>query len=138
MRRGIALVLLIAILASSCMSAPRTISSPRTYIPMNRPDRVWITDKDGERTMVTRPRILPGDTLFARTLSGDEVWLPLTDIQRVQARQLDKRKTLMVVGGSVAVAGLFFALAAGGGDPINKDDLDRPEQSVLFVLFRSR
>lgn len=136
MRRSIALVLLIVIFASSCMSAPRTISSPRTYIPMNRPDRVWITDKDGERTMVTRPRILPGDTLFARTLSGDEVWLPLTDIQRVQARQLDKRKTFLVVGGGVVLAGLFVAVAAGGGDPINKDDLDRPEMNIL--LFRSR
>jgi hypothetical protein len=138
MRRGIALVLLIALLASSCMSAPRNISSPRTYIPMNRPDRVWLTDKDGERMLVTRPRILPGDTLFGRTVSGEEVWLPLSDIQRVQARQLDKQKTLLVVGGSLAAAGLFFALAAGDGDPINKDDLDRPEQSVIFVLFRSR
>jgi hypothetical protein len=136
MRRSIALVLLVVILASSCMSAPRTISSPRTYIPMNRPDRVWITDKDGDRTMVTRPRILPGDTLFARTLSGDEVWLPLTDIQRVQARQLDKKKTLLAVGGGILAGGLFILIAAGGGDPINKDDLDRPEMSIL--LFRSR
>lgn len=118
------------------MSAPRTISSPRTFIPMNRPERVWLTDKDGEQLVVTRPRIMPGDTLFARTLSGEEVWLPLTDIRRVQARQLDKNKTMLLVGGTVAVAGLAFLIAAGSGDPINKDDLDRPEMNI--ILFRSR
>lgn len=136
MRRAVAVVLLTSLLASSCMSAPRTISSPRTFIPMNRPDRVWLTDKDGEQLVVTRPRILPGDTLFARTLSGEEVWMPLTDIRRVQARQLDKNKTLLLVGGTVGIAGLVFLMAAGGGDPINKDDLDRPEMNI--ILFRSR
>ncbi|HEY0303376.1 MAG TPA: hypothetical protein VGC44_00315 [Longimicrobiales bacterium] len=136
MRRIIAFVLLIAVLTSSCMSAPRTISSPRTFIPMNRPDRVWLTDKEGERMVVLRPRILPGDTLFARTMTGDEVWLPLGDIQRVQARQLDKQKTFLVVGGVAAVAGLFIAVAAGGGGGVDRHELDRPENSI--TLFRTR
>jgi hypothetical protein len=136
MRRVIAFVLLVAVLTSSCMSAPRTIASPRTFIPMNRPDRVWLTDKEGERMVVLRPRILPGDTLFARTAAGEEVWLPLSDIQRVQARQLDKQKTFLVVGGALAVAGLFVAVAAGGGDGLDRPDLDRPEMGI--VLFRSR
>ena len=136
MRRGIAFILLIAFTTGSCMSAPRTIASPRTFIPMNRPDRIWLTDTDGERMVVMRPRILPGDTLFARTLSGEEVWLPLSKIERVQARQLDKQKTLLVVGGAFAAAGLFFALATGVGSGVDRDDLDRPEMSV--TLFRSR
>jgi hypothetical protein len=136
MRRGIALVLLIAMVSSSCMSAPRTIASPRTFIPMNRPNQIWLTDKDGEHMVVMRPRILPGDTLFARTAGGEEVWLPLSDIQRVQARQLDKQKTFLVIGGAVALGGLFFAVAAGGGDGVDRHDLDRPEMSI--TLFRSR
>lgn len=136
MRRSIACILLTAFVCSSCMSAPRTIASPRTFIPMNRPDRIWLTDAEGERMVVVRPRILPGDTLFARTLSGEEVWLPLSSVQRVQARQLDKQKTFLVAGGAVAVAGIFFAMATGGGSGVDRDVLDRPEMSI--TLFRSR
>jgi hypothetical protein len=122
-------------LASSCMSAPRTIASPRTYIPINRPARVWLT-VDDQSMLVTGPRILPGDTLFARTISGEEVWLHLSQIERVQARQLDKTKTALVVGGALAAVGLFVAVAAGTGSGLDRDDLDRPEMSV--ILFRSR
>lgn len=136
MRRVIAFVLLTAVLTSSCMSAPRTIASPRTFIPINRPDRIWLTDKEGERMVVLRPRILPGDTLFARTMTGDEIWMPLGDIQRVQARQLDKQKTFLAVGGVVAAAGVIFAIAAGSGGGVDRNDLDRPEMSL--ILFRSR
>ena len=135
MRRIVASVLLAAVLMSGCMSAPRTIASPRTYIPINRPARVWLTT-GGERMVVTGARILPGDTLFARTLSGEEVWLHLSAIERVQARQLDKKKTALVVGGALAAAGVLVALAAGTGSGVDRDVIDRPEMS--FVLFRSR
>jgi hypothetical protein len=136
MRRVIASVLLVTMLASGCMSAPRTIASPRTYIPMNRPSQVWLTTEDGERMVVTGARILPGDTLFARSMSGEEVWLHLSQIQRVQARQLDKKKTALVVGGALAAAGIVVAIAAGVGSGVDRDVLDRPEMSV--ILFRSR
>ena len=135
MRRIVASVLLAAVLMSGCMSAPRTIASPRTYIPINRPARLWLTT-GGERMVVTGARILPGDTLFARTLSGEEVWLHLSAIERVQARQLDKKKTALVVGGALAAAGVLVALAAGTGSGVDRDVIDRPEMS--FVLFRSR
>jgi hypothetical protein len=134
MYRAVAFTLLLAMLSSSCMSAPRTISSPRTFIPINRPDRVWLTSKDGDIMVVNRPRILPGDTLFARTAAGEEVWLALNEIERVQARQLDKKKTFLIVGGTLAAAGIFFALASGTGSGVDRIDLDRPENSI--VLFR--
>jgi hypothetical protein len=136
MRRVIALLLIAVVLSTGCMSAPRTISSPRTFIPMNRPDRVWLTDAEGMRMEVTRPRILPGDTLFGRSRLGEEIWIPLNSIQRIQARELDRKKTLMVVGGTVAAAAVFFAIAAGGGGGIDRDTGDRPEMSI--ILFRGR
>lgn len=86
--------------------------------------------------VVTGARILPGDTLFARSMSGEEVWLHLSQIQRVQARQLDKKKTALVVGGALAAAGIFVAIAAGTGSGEDRDVIDRPEMSV--ILFRSR
>ena len=136
MRRAVATVLLAAFITSSCMSAPRTVASPRTYIPIKRPERVWLVNEDGERIEVNRPRILPGDTLFGRSRLGEEIWIALSDVQRVQARELDKKKTLLAVGGVVLAAGLFFAVAAGTGEGIDKDELDRPEMSI--ILFRSR
>jgi hypothetical protein len=132
----VALLLIIAVLGTGCMSAPRTIASPRTFIPLKRPDRVWLTDAEGERMEVNRPRILPGDTLFGRSRLGEEIWIPLTDIRRVQARELDRKKTLLAVGGTLAAAGIFVAIAAGTGGKLDRDELDRPEMS--FILFRSR
>ena len=85
---------------------------------------------------VTRPRILPGDTLFGRSRVGEEIWIPLSDVQRVQARELDKTKTMLVIGGSLAAAAIVFAIAAGSGGGLEREDLDRPEMSI--ILFRSR
>jgi hypothetical protein len=136
MRRVIAMVLLVGLFASSCMSAPRNVSSPRTYIPIKRPERIWLVDSEGERLEVNKPRILPGDTLFGRSRLGEEVWIALDDVRRVQARELDKRKTLLAVGGVALAAGVLFAIAAGTGSGVDRDDIDRPEQSI--ILFRSR
>src|SRR5687768_13096446 len=143
MRRIIACLLITGILASGCMSAPRTVASPRTFIPLKRPERVWLVDKDGERMEVTRPRILPGDTLFGRSRVGEEIWVALSDVQRVQARELDKQKTILLVGGAVAAAGVLFALSAGTGSGINKDDIDRPSEGsrpsgINVILFRMK
>lgn len=136
MKRVIAMVLLVGIFASSCMSAPRNVSSPRTYIPIKRPDRIWLVDNEGERLEVNKPRILPGDTLFGRSRLGEEVWIALDNVRRVQAREVDTKKTMLAVGGGLLAAGLFIALAAGTGGGADSDDLDRPEQSI--ILFRSR
>jgi hypothetical protein len=143
MRRTIACLLITGILLSGCMSAPRTVASPRTFIPIKRPERVWLVDKDGERLEVTRPRILPGDTLFGRSRIGEEIWIALSDVQRIQARELDKRKTFLVVGGGLAAAGVFIALSAGSGGGIDKDDIDRPSEGsrpngLGMILFRTR
>ena len=136
MRRAVALVLLIVITVSGCMSAPRSVASPRTYIPMRRPERIWLVDEDGTRTVVNRPRILPGDTLFGRAGDGEEIWLPLSSIRRVEARELDKKKTMALIGAGVAVGAVFFAISAGSGGGVDRDTGDRPEMSV--ILFRSR
>src|SRR5687767_5594366 len=136
LRSSVALFLMTGVLVTGCMSAPRTISSPRTFIPLKRPERVWLTDKEGMRMEVSRPRILPGDTLFGRSRVGEEIWIPLSDIQRVQARELDKTKTLLFVGGGLAAAAIVFAVAAGTGGGLDREDLDRPEMSL--ILFRSR
>jgi hypothetical protein len=136
MRRVIAMVLLVGLFASSCMSAPRNVSSPRTYIPIKRPERIWLVDSEGERLEVNKPRILPGDTLFGRSRLGEEVWIALDDVRRVQARELDTRKTMLAVGGAALAAGILVAIAAGGGSGVDRDVIDRPEQSIIF--FRSR
>jgi hypothetical protein len=135
MRRVVALALLlaIAIAHTACMTPPRPIASPRTYIPLRRPERVWLTDKEGDRFQVLRPRAL-GDTLFGRTITGDEVWIAFSDVPRIEARTMDKTKTYGLIGGSIVAGVLIIALMSGSGSGLDQDELDRPEMSV--ILFR--
>lgn len=128
-----ALLLTLAIGQAGCMTAPRPIASPRTFIPLRKPDRVWLTDQDGNRTVVVRPRAM-GDTLFGRTMDGEEVWIAFSDVPRLEARQMDKGKTFGLIGGGIAAGVAIFALMTAAGGGADKDDLDRPEMSI--VLFR--
>ena len=133
MRRPIAVILLLAVLSAqtSCMTPPRPVASPRTYIPLRKPDRVWLTDKEGSRFQVMRPRAI-GDTLFGRTPGGEEVWIAFRDLPRIEARELDRTKTYAVLGGSILAAVVFFALASSSGPAIPPDSFPGEMSVVLF------
>ena len=127
------LLLTIAIAQSACMTPPRPIASPRTYIPLRNPERVWLTDNEGNRIQVVGPRAL-GDTLFGRTMTGEEVWIAFNDAPRIEARQLDKTKTYGLLGGSIVAGVLIFALLSSTGTSLDQDEIDRPEMNI--ILFR--
>jgi hypothetical protein len=135
MRRVIAsaLLLTIAIAQTACMTPPRPIASPRTFIPLRNPERVWLTDQEGNRFQVIRPRAL-GDTLFGRTMTGDEVWIAFSDAPRIEARELDKTKTYGLLGGSIVASVLIIALLSSTGASLDQDEIDRPEMNI--ILFR--
>lgn len=128
-----ALLLTMAIAQSACMTPPRPIASPRTYIPLRNPERVWLTDDEGNRTQVLAPRAL-GDTLFGRTMTGEEVWIAFNDAPRIEARELDKAKTYGFIGGSIVAGIVIIALMSSGGTSLDRDEIDRPEMNI--ILFR--
>jgi hypothetical protein len=134
MRRAVAtvLVLVLALQQAACMTAPRPIASPQTFIATKKPERVWLTDADGNRVQVNAPRVL-GDTLYGRTPGGDEVWLPI-DKTRILARELDTTKTFAVVGGT-ALAGIFLMTLIGSTGPEDPpENVDKP--FIGIILFR--
>lgn len=115
MRRTICFLLANSLLLASCMSAPRVVGAPASYIPIQRPSRIWITNPAGQTVEVEQPRVL-GDSLYGRTLGGQEVWVPLDGSEgTVKARQLDKTKTYLAVGGVLGAVALGAMLMSGGG-----------------------
>lgn len=120
LRRCLALVLLCAT-TTSCMTPPRVIASPKTYIPIRRPARIWLTQNDGERVTVERPRVL-GDSLYGRTTAGEEIWVGLDDARvKFEARERDKTKTLAALGGAALVIVVFAAVASSSGQHIEQE-----------------
>jgi len=143
LRRSICLILALALVCTSCMTPPRVISSPKTYIPLRRPARVWLTRPDGERVQVDQPRVL-GDSLYGRTPGGEEVWVSLDGNDGViQARQRDQAKTFAAIGGTVIAVVFVAALVGSSGSgftPENEDSwvpLNKRRTSAFsLTLFR--
>ncbi|MGH7507226.1 MAG: hypothetical protein ACRELX_16340 [Longimicrobiales bacterium] len=119
---------------TGCMSAPRPIDEPLPYIAVKRPERVWVTRNDGAELIVRRPQML-GDTILGlAAASREEVTVALDETRFVSVRQIDATKTALLVAGLAVAAGLAFAVLAGTGDSLDRDELDRPEQLVVPLL----
>lgn len=106
MRRPKVLAAAVLLTATACMTAPQRIEAPGTFIPANRPDRIWITRTDGTRLMVYEPQIY-GDSLLGRTdgpIGQDVLWMGLDQIEAVEARRFDIRRTALAAGGVMAAA----------------------------------
>jgi hypothetical protein len=120
MRRVLCSVLLLAQLA--CTTAPRLLESPRPLLQANPPKRIWVTLASGDQMIIDNPRVY-GDTLlgFAQRAAGtrEEVWLPLSDLQEVRARQHSGSRTALMGAGIGAAVGLVLLLfpKGSGGNP---------------------
>jgi hypothetical protein len=93
---------------------------PAEYIPQHKPSTVWVTYTDNSYVPVDNPTVV-GDTLKG-TWAGlqEPVTIPFSQIQTVQAKMPNKKKTVMlftVVG--LAAAGVAYTVATAGteGDP---------------------
>lgn len=127
-RRAIAAVLLAT--SAACMGPRRAVLQPGEYISTERPKRIWLTRADGTVVLVDAPRIF-GDTLFGWTeteMGGEEVWLGLPQIQRVEVRRVDSLRTgLLIAGVGILTIVAFASLVETGGEsgpPLNLEDDD--------------
>lgn len=122
MRRSISAVCWGA-LFTACMGPPRVVSSPKTYLPIKRPSTIWIR-QNSELLQVDRPRLL-GDSLYGRTPHGEEVWIALDDKNTIiEAREMDKTKTALALGGVIATIALFGTLVGSSGAPTFPENED--------------
>jgi hypothetical protein len=111
------LLLALCLQQAACMTAPRPIPAPRSYIPIRHPSAVWMTDANGQRVRVDAPQVIT-DTLFGLREDGQEIWIALADIPLIEARQPDRKKTYALLGGITASVVLAIILAHGTDEPI--------------------
>lgn len=124
---------LLLVATGACMSAPRAVQQPESFINLKRPERIWVTKSSGEQMVVDRPRLF-GDTLFGHAAGQQEVWFPISQARLVEARQIDRVRTGVLIG--AGATGLLYLLAqvAGSGASADRNDIDRPEMIVVLPL----
>lgn len=103
MRRILSVTTLL--LAGIGCATVQPVRQPAQYIPTAHPELVVVIYKDNSQAAVTKPQI-SGDTLIGMW-AGEQVAVPLSDVQRIDAMQKSPRRTAMMVAG-------LAVLAAGG------------------------
>jgi hypothetical protein len=98
------------------------VRQPAQFIPQANPDVVVVIYNDNSQIPVSHPR-MSGDTLIGTWLGvGDPVVAPLSQIQRIDAVQRNKKRTtFLIVGLAALTAGGVYALsqAAQSGNSFN-------------------
>ncbi len=123
LRRSVAVVLLWAI--SGC-TAVRPVMAPAPFISDKHPRVVYVVDKDGRLFTIAEPR-LQGDSVVGVSAQLDHaVGLPLDRVQQVQASQVSRARTVVLVTvlGAGAIGLAYFAAHAGGGQSCNNATFD--------------
>jgi len=116
-RAPLAALLLVGV---GCMSV-RPVTQPAQFIPQTNPDVVLVIYNDNSEVPVENPR-MSGDTLIGTWAGlGEPVAAPLSQVQRIDARQRDRTKTRMLIGGiaalTVAMGYVTLEVARGGSGP---------------------
>ena len=121
LRRSIALILT-TILTSGCMTW-RPLAAPQMAIPVEHPARVQATLVGGQVIELYSPTVLGSDLIGWRQKGVDSsrVVIPMQNVQRVAARQVNGKATGWLIAGVVGVTALVVAVIAtaqqkfGGG-----------------------
>jgi hypothetical protein len=109
------LSLLAALAASAGCSTLQPVGDPARFISEARPQVVYATHTSGAVVAVARPRV-SGDTLLGtREGLSLPVALPLSQVERVEAVQRDKKRTTLMIVGVTAVTATLGILVAQAG-----------------------
>jgi len=116
-RRPIACLLLPCYLAA-CTSWQTQELAPEQVLAQEQPDQVRVTLSDGQRLELRYPAV-HGDTLTGMR-EARQVAVPLERVSRLELREADGGKTLLLVGGvmlgTVIAAGAAFAIGCAASD----------------------
>ena len=127
-RTIIAFILLIT--QTACMTAPRPVASPQTYLQQHTPGRAWITLADGTRHEIEKPRVFGDSVLAMRVVpngEGEELWVSMANIREMRVRRVSPLLTAALVAGVAAGVALIAALVSGGGDFVEPCNQTNPE-----------
>jgi hypothetical protein len=108
------------LLGTAACRTVQPVRQPAQFIPQANPDVVVVVFNDNSQVPVSQPR-MSGDTLLGTWLGvGDPVVAPLSQIQRIDAVQRNKKRTTLMIAGLTAMtaAGVYAMMqAATGGRP---------------------
>jgi hypothetical protein len=111
---------LVAVLLSTVGCATlQTLREPAQFIATENPKVVHVTYKNRTIEVVAQPRV-SGDSLFGalQRSPSHRVAVPLSQVQLIQARQPNgKRTTMMIAGLAVFTATSVLVLSNSGGGP---------------------
>ena len=118
MRRLIAIMSLA--LTVGCQSVQRV---PLDYIAVEQPAEIRLVNSYGMVTTIYNPR-LSGDTVYGKAAGKGEVAVPLRQVEGISTRKFDSARTVMLVGGGIAVTALGVWALFGGSSGDTKIECD--------------
>jgi cytochrome c-type biogenesis protein CcmH/NrfG len=109
-----------ALVATTACYSIRPVLNAREFIQAKQPQRVWVVNNANESYVLNTPRVEGDNIVGLRLNSGDEVTIPLGQAQLVEAKQRDKKKTLVagLVLGAVVGGVVYFAATAGNDNVV--------------------
>ncbi|MGH7507225.1 MAG: hypothetical protein ACRELX_16335 [Longimicrobiales bacterium] len=108
----------VAIVSFAASTTWQPVGTPVTYLESNRPERVRVVRGDGSVTVFRSPTVRV-DSLFGwDEMAQAELGLALRGVRSIDAPQLDRTRTTMLIGGLALLAGgAAWAIAAASDGP---------------------
>jgi hypothetical protein len=125
------------LLSQTACTTMRVLDAPGPYVETRKPEKVYITPRDGSaQAVIESPRVLQ-DTLFGFDAHGQQVTIPLSSLSSLRARELNVGKTATFTIGAVGVVGALAVLLIGSGkDPGGTEICDDSECGFHIPMFR--
>ena len=103
-----------------CSSVQRV---PLDYIAVEQPAEIRLVNSYGMVTTIYNPRV-SGDTVYGKAIGKGEVAVPLQQIEGISTYKFDKGRTVLLVGGGIAVTALGAWALFGGSSGDTKIECD--------------
>ena len=116
--RSIRLPLAVVLLGGVGCATVRPVAQPAQFIPHANPDVVLVVYKDNSQVPVSKPH-MSGDTLVGTWLGlGEAVVAPMSEVQRIDARQRDRKRTTLLIAGLTlfTAVGTYAVIQAATGN----------------------
>ena len=112
----------------ACMGTYRV--SPEEYVPRVHPAQIVVAQNGGAITVLDEPRIVGDELVGIESGTPDSVSVPVKQVEDALVRHTSKGKTIALISGLTAGAGLAVAaiITQGSGKPC-KTGNNKPDQA---------
>jgi hypothetical protein len=98
-------VFFVAVLTTGCMTWRAQPVTPEVAMAQRKSGDIRLELKDGRHIVLESPQVDGQDIIGVGKPGGERVRLPLSDIQTIWMRELDKKRTA-ILGGALATVGI--------------------------------